>query len=1289
MKAICVCLLSVAVQAADDHGDTPAEATSIGIYSSSEGNIDTKDDVDVFRMNVTQFGVVRARTSSEIDTLGRVLSRDGKVLGQDDDSGIGKNFDLELEVEPGDWFIEVSGYGDDDIGRYTLDVEFDARKENVLTSTRLGDFNGDGHDDILLRNLDGRWYFYPMQGSEYLIDERGFVPLTRDLNYGLAGIGDFDDDGKDDVALRHLDGRFRIYFMDGLRYHQILDFEHEDVSMEFQVVGVGKFDSFGDNDEIVLRHRLTGNWRKLEFSTFFGEYEARVDNFDFRDLSSDTNLNVVGLGDFDGNGVRDFLMRQSDGRWYYILIGSSFSDRLLEEGFLNLEQDISYGLAGIGDFNGDGKDDIMLRHEDGSWLYYAMDGSRFIKDESGQASLPNELDIRVAGVGDLNGDAVDDLILRHVNSGAWHYYPMSGLNPISAEIAEIKIATNLMWKLPVTNPRATIAGRLLITEGQILDSDTGDPTDPQRQNDTIQSAQTIQIPSAVAGYMMEEIDTRDMFRVRLPTRNAKTRISLVIADSGADFDLHLADDSGTVVGEALGLTELEAVETTRSGWHIVVVSAVKGESNYSLVISAQLIDDGEMTSSYTVSTDGTFEPDQLVVDTRDSMDEFKSDALVQDFKLSFAQKTSYGSSIMYLNSDHVRNLQDLSHPYLEQFEYSSFNQLKRGALLYLRKELTADEDVVVAELNYLVSSHIEPNDPFFEHQWHYEAIHLPDAWDYTTGDDDIVVAVIDTGILPFHPDIAPRLLRESGRIAGYDFISDASISNDGDGRDDDPSDPGDAEFSWDDDSFHGTHVGGTVAMASDNAQGGAGVSWQGKLLTVRVLGKGGSGTYVDLAEGIRYSAGLRNDAGVLPPKRADVINLSLGVPNEFCLPTNQPPSYVRRAYEDAIDAGSIVIKSAGNDDCSYPSPDSYIEDIVVVGATNYANERAWYSNYGPAIDVVAPGGDRADLNADGFGDGVLSTLGEKIGNRFRYTYERYIGTSMAAPHMAGVVSLMRAVNPELTPDDLNRLLNNTHRHPSAAPITTDIGARGRDSEFGNGLINAYRAVQVARAIAGESPTLPTEPKLALSPRHLSFGPITETLRVNIENIGFGTLEVTEIEADVDWIIVQNQDPTLIFTADRFGLDEGTHLGNIRVVSNGGIENISVSLQAQTENTAADVGTVYVQILDAANGERRGWATATVRGGYTFQIPVVDGGRYRVIAGTDRDGDGNICDTGEACGQWPLTDSPGILEVDRIAQIEFPVSIDLFARVSSQSFKSTHIPDEGIEIDRSLVGTPPN
>ena len=1291
LSVACICFLSITTQAEDDHGDSIADATSIGIYSSTEGYIDTSDDLDVFRVNVTQFGFLRASTNSNLDTLGRLLSKDGRVLGQDDDSGTDRNFILEFDVEPGDLFIEVSGYGDDDIGRYTLNVEFDVREENVLTTTRLGDFNGDGSDDILLRNLDGRWYLYPMNGSEYQIDGRGFVPLTRDLNYGLAGIGDFDGDGNDDVALRHLDGRFKFYFMNGLRFHQQLDFEDEEVSTDFQIVGVGRFDSFNDDDEIVLRHRLTGTWIKLEFRTFFSEYEASVDDFEFRDLSTDTDKNVVGLGDFDGNGVRDFLMRQADGRWYYIMIGTSFSNKVLEEGFLSLEEDISYGLAGIGDFNGDGKDDILLRHKDGSWLYYAMDGSKFIKDENGEASLPNDLDLRVAGVGDLNADAVDDLILRHIETGAWHYYPMAGRNPIADQVAELNIATSQLWRLPVTNPRATIAGRLLITKGQILDSDTGDPSDPQRQNDTIQSAQTIRIPSAVAGYMMEEIDTKDMFRVRLPTRKAKTRISLVIADSNVDFDLHLADENGTVVGEALGLTELEVVETTRSGWHIVVVSAVEGESNYSLVISTQLIveEGGATSSSYTVSTDGSFEPKQLVVETQAVVAEFKSDARVQDFKLEYAKQTSFGSSILMLKSDDVRNPNDLSHSFLESFQYSDYDQKRRGALLYLRKKLNIDDTVINADLNYLVSADIEPNDPIFEAQWHYDAIHLAEAWDYTTGDDGVVVAVIDTGILPFHPDLAPRLLRDDGKVAGFDFISDPYNANDGDGRDDDPSDPGDAEFLWQVDSFHGTHVAGTVAMASNNSQGGAGVSWQGKLLTVRVLGKTG-GNSVDIAEAIRYAAGLRNDSGTLPPKRADVINLSLGFGNEYCLPTSPLPSQYRRAYQDAIRAGSIVVKSAGNDDCSYPSPASYIEEIVVVGATDYRNERSYYSNYGPAIDVVAPGGDvRADLNDDGYNDGVLSTLGEKIGNSVEYTYERYMGTSMAAPHMAGVVSLMKAVNPNLTPEDVNRLLNNSHPHSLAAPITTDIGARGRDPEFGNGLINAYRAVQIARAIAGGAPTLPTDPKLALSPRHLSFGTVTETLRVNIENIGFGTLEVTEIEADVDWIIVQNQDSVLVFTVDRFGLDEGTHLGTVRITSNGGIENVSVSIQVQRTNIEADVGTVYVQILDASNGERRGWATATVRGGYAFQIPVVDGGKYRVIAGSDRDGDGRICDSGEACGQWPLQDSPGILAVDKIAQIEFSVSIDLFARVSSQSFKSSQIAIEGIEIDRSLGGTSPN
>ena len=1291
----CICRLMVFLAVlisnyalpSDDHGDTLEDATTVGSFSSTAGTLDSPDDLDIFRVELTQFGVIIATTESDIDTYGRLLDSDGRTLASNDDSGTDRNFSLELEVEPGTVFIEVSGYGRNDVGNYRLNIEFESSETRQNAAINLGDFNGDGFDDILLRNMDGRWYYYPMHAETYIDAERGFAPITRDLNYGLAGIGDFDGDGKDDVLLRHLDGRFLFYYMNGRQPLYVVDHpEDMPTGSAYQVVGIGEFSSFGERDDILLRNRLTGEWILVEMSSFARD-DPHVSEYSFRELTEDIDLKVVALADFDGNGIDDLLMRQPDGRWYFYLI-DRFKN-VIEEGYLALDEDRNLRLVGVGDLNADGRDDIVLRRKDGEWLYYAMDGARQIKEDSGEALLPKDANLTIAGIGDLNGDMRDDILIRHVN-GPWRYFAMDGRTPANADGISLPIAKHLTWQLPVRVFRATVAGQLQITEGQILDGDTGDPADPQMTNNDAENAQQVPLPSSIAGYLMQEIDDVDTYRVRLPTRSAKTRVSLVIADSlDADFDIHLADEDGNIVGESLGVSENEVIETTRSGWHRVVVSAKDGTSNYVLVVSAQLTDANFAKPAYTASSDGNFVRNELILTPREVKSEIRSDLDFGDFEVRHKEWIGSGSSIARVIHLSTQNPTDLTHPVLTGFAYQDRELKERSALLYSRKTLLKIAPFVSVEPNYIYSINREPDDPLYVSHWHYASINLPNAWDYTIGDDEVIVAVIDTGILPDHPDIASRILRENGRIAGYDFIRDPSRSNDGDGIDPDPTDPGDAERPGERNTFHGTHVGGTVGMATNNARGGSGVTWSGKILPIRVLGRGG-GTTADIAEGIRYAAGLSNSSGTFPVNRADVINLSLGLGNPYCLPTRSPTAEIRSAIESALDAGVVVVNAAGNDDCSYPSPMTKIDGVISVGATDFRNARSWYSNYGSEIDVVAPGGDTSsDLNDDGAPDGVLSTAADLRGSTLTYNFRNYQGTSMAAPHMAGVVSLMLAINPNLTPRDVNRLLDGTHSDASAAPITTDIGAPGKDSEHGNGLINALRAVQVARAIRSDGGALPTEPVLSVSPSHLSFGFVEETLRLQVENIGFGDLDVQSIESDVPWLSFTYDDPTIIVTADRFDLEEGTHLGRIQVTSNGGVTNISVAVQVQEDTAEADVGTVYVMILDAQNHQTRGWGTTNVRSGYSFQLPVVDGGRYFVTAGTDRDGDGFICDAGEACGRWPLLDSPNILEVEGDAQIEFGVSIDLFARITSQSHRSTLVPDEGIEIDRTVSGDSPH
>ncbi|MCA8947104.1 MAG: S8 family serine peptidase, partial [Planctomycetes bacterium] len=182
-------------------------------------------------------------------------------------------------------------------------------------------------------------------------------------------------------------------------------------------------------------------------------------------------------------------------------------------------------------------------------------------------------------------------------------------------------------------------------------------------------------------------------------------------------------------------------------------------------------------------------------------------------------------------------------------------------LANLSAHLSMHPYITVAEPDYIRRHFLTPNDPHFAayQAWHYNAINLPAAWNITTGSTSVIVAVVDTGVVLSHPDLAGRL------IGGYDFISNPQVALDGNGIDNNPDDPGDNPGQGS--SFHGTHVAGTIGAASNNSTGGAGVDWNCKLMPLRVLGAGG-GADSDIAEAVRYAARLTNASGTLPPNRA-------------------------------------------------------------------------------------------------------------------------------------------------------------------------------------------------------------------------------------------------------------------------------------------------------------------------------------------------------------------------------------------------------------------------------------
>ena len=382
--------------------------------------------------------------------------------------------------------------------------------------------------------------------------------------------------------------------------------------------------------------------------------------------------------------------------------------------------------------------------------------------------------------------------------------------------------------------------------------------------------------------------------------------------------------------------------------------------------------------------------------------------------------------------------------------------LNREDTLALLHQLQEQSDVAYAHPNYLLFAQAIPNDPEYSNQrWHYEAIRLPEAWDIENGTSSpVIVAVIDGGVPTGHPDFAGKLL------PGYDFYSDAATSGDGDGRDPNPEDTAPGT------DYHGSHVTGTVAAATNNNLGVAGVSWGARVVPIRAL-SGGSGTLADVADALRWAAGLRVN-GVPPNSNpAKVINMSLGGP-VAC--TSAPA--LQQAINEASAAGAIIVVAAGNSnaDASTFSP-AGCSGVVTVGATNASGSRAWYSNYGTRIDVMAPGGEA--------GQPVFSTLASGA-------YGGKAGTSMAAPHVAGVLALMKSKNPNLTAAEAVNILKETARPLGAACY------RPSGSECGAGLVDARAALDRLNALPPRSLALSASPN-ALSLNTGTQASVTITL----------------------------------------------------------------------------------------------------------------------------------------------------------------------------------------------------
>ncbi len=562
----------------------------------------------------------------------------------------------------------------------------------------------------------------------------------------------------------------------------------------------------------------------------------------------------------------------------------------------------------------------------------------------------------------------------------------------------------------------------------------------------------------------------------------------------------------------------------------------------------------------------------------------------------------------------------------------------------------------VAELNYRYFPAREPNDEFFDLQWNHPLINLPDAWDITTGDPSVIIAVVDTGILGDHPDISERL------IPGYDFISDPSSARDGDGIDSDPTDEGDLSGGPGASSFHGTHVTGILGAISDNGVDVAGVTWGCPIMPIRALGVGGGSSF-DIGEAVRYAAGIANVSGEVPETPAAVINMSIATA------AGSPPSALMgNAIAEAVAQGIVVVVAAGNDGSSLPAYPAAFPDAISVAACDPQLELAPYSNFGTTIDFTAPGGNLAlDLTGDGYGDGVLSLIGLETPAGIEHSLSFQHGTSMACPHVAGVVALMKSENADLSVAEVREILADT---------AIDVGTEGPDLKFGAGVVNAAGAVSEAARRAGQVTT--PDPKIGLSTTILNFSFSIDELTAQVTNTGGGTLEITSTTVEefvgLGWLQAATQAGSgstnvsgIVATVDRTGLADRTYVGRI-TVSGTGVADAIIDVEMQVGASSPSQETIFVVVIDSATRVTIAQAVTSAALGFAFEIAELPPNSYKIYAGTDRDGDDQICDLGELCGGFPSAIAANEVTVEAgvtISDIDFAVGDIIFEPQSAQ------------------------
>lgn len=711
------------------------------------------------------------------------------------------------------------------------------------------------------------------------------------------------------------------------------------------------------------------------------------------------------------------------------------------------------------------------------------------------------------------------------------------------------------------------------------------------------------------------------------------------------------------------------------------------------------MDESVQVSTLALSQSLHFVPGEVLIRSRSS-----SSAAALSVSGHPSPRSSYQKMVISLPEGSTALTASGSHSGIssEAFKYLEDKDRLRTATLEKIEELRRQGVQAIPNMILHTQSLAEPTDPLFSDQWNLRILNITDAWELAHPQRDVVVAVIDTGIVR-HPDLDDHLLLGQG----YDFVMN-SLSLDGGGPDTDPTDPGD-RLNNGLGSWHGTHIAGIIAASVDNGvgiAGMAGVTSHVKILPLRAMGLNGDGTLYDVSQAILYAAKLPNVADCdftsgdvdnqthytvdathcrfdnpryTGRSKADIINLSLGAAMQA--PQAGP---LNDAIDAAVAAGVLVITAAGNESkgpgwCFSDRTHSFVRDdtcnfypaanphVLSIGAI-YPNLAfaSDYSNFGSTSNntqfLVAPGGSRIDK--------ITSTISPSVSGG----YGDLNGTSQAAAHVSGVAALVMADNPTISADQVREALRTS---------AFDLGDSGRDIYYGFGLLNPCGALLAARGTPSTGTGI-----LHLSSTSVDFGSLGNAHTVIVTS-GCGNASLSGISFSTTtsdgghWLnatLSGTETPAqLSLGINRSGLGRGDYTGTITLNSPAGNSTIHIAMtvgEATPSRTGTvdnlsrsvedflsdrpgfdnviDVGEMQIVLVNADDLDHhvaapRGYGTVTdFRANYNFHLFGILPGRYYLYAGVDRNRNGTICDPqqdrGEPCLIYPTNTNQTAIEV---------------------------------------------